>query len=73
MLTVDMQPAFSIECQCHVLGLSHLPGLGYGTYVGDEIAIIPASSSPCKITQNHKGYDRPWLTSSCLEKLKCAS
>ena len=39
-------------------------------YAGNEIAIIKTALSPVtEITQNHKGYDVPCLTSSCLENL----
>ena len=51
-----------------------LSSLGYHTYAGDEIAIITtAPQSVTEITQNHKGYDVMYQTSSCLENCKCAS
>ena len=38
----------------------------------DEIAIITTAPPPATdITQNHKGYDVPYQTSSSLENLKC--
>ena len=46
-----------------------LPGIRYCTYAV-EIAIITPIS---EITQNHKGYDAPCLTSSPVENFKCAS
>ena len=47
-----------------------LTGLRYRTYAGYEIAIIATEPPPVTaITQIHKGYDVPWLTSSCLENL----
>ena len=51
-----------------------LLGLRYCTYSGDGIAIITiVPRSVTELTQNHKGYDVPCQTSSCLENLKCAS
>ena len=58
----------------HTISSIVLSGLRYRTYASDEIAIITTALPPViEITQNHKGYDVLFQTSSCLTNLKCAS
>ena len=61
-------------CNYSITALNTIIGPNTLHNSGDEIAIITTAPSPVtEMTQNHKGYDVPCLTSLCLENLKYAS
>ena len=67
---VEQNPKWNINVDNEYI----VSGQRYRIYVGDEIALITTAPLPItELTQNHKGYDVPCRTSSCLKKLKCAS